>query len=106
VLLDPETEPFRGDLLTPFELVVAELEDAAAGLADHVVVVLVPEHVFEAPAAVAGLENHDEARLFQHPERAVDGGARDLRIELSAAFEQRLGGELVVGRQRLPDDKG
>jgi hypothetical protein len=66
VARDAEAEALRRRLLAPFEFVVAELEDAAALEADHVVVVLVTDHVFEAAAAVAGVEALDETRLLEH----------------------------------------
>lgn len=48
-----------GGFLQGLQLVVPELEDRAAARADHVVVVLVSEHVFEPPAAVAGVQALD-----------------------------------------------
>src|SRR5262245_33871308 len=105
VALDLEADSPGGHCLPVLELVVAELEDLAARLADHVVVVFVAEHVLETPAAVAGVEALDEPGLFEHRERAVDGRARHLRILLLAANEHLLRGEVVVRRQRQTHDQ-
>src|SRR6185369_10896329 len=105
VALDLEARPPGRRLLPLLEFVVAELEDRAALQADHVVVVLVAEHVLEATPAVAGVEAFDEAGLLEHRQRAVDGGARDLGVDLAAEREQLLGGEVLVRRQRGAHDQ-
>src|SRR5262245_23977339 len=105
VALDLEADAPGGHFLPALELVVAELEDLAARLADHVVVVFVAEHVLETTAAIAGVETFDEAGLLEHRERAVDGRARHLGILLLAADQHLLRGEVVVRRQRQTHDQ-
>src|SRR5262245_14217073 len=82
VALDAEAVPSRRQLLALLELLVGELDDAAAARAHHVIVVRVADHVLELAPAVAGVEAFDEARLLEHRQRAIHGGARHRGVAL------------------------
>ena len=94
VLVDRELEPLRerGDGL--LEPVVRELSDAAAAIADDVVMVLAARmRGLVARAAVSHVQAVHEAEAVEHLERAVD--ARNSHPRLAGA---QLVGDLLRGR--------
>lgn len=97
VAFDAKSDAARGGFLAAFEFFIMELKDRAANVANHVVVMVVPDHMLEAPTTIAGVEAFDKTALFQHLQRAVDGCPRDLRILLPAQLQQLLRGEVLVG---------
>ena len=100
VALDREAHAPRGGFLECLQLVVAKLQDGVARRADHVVVMLVPEHMFEAPPAIAGIHALDEAGVFERLQRAIDGGARNMRVLTATEGQQLVGGEVSVRAKR------
>ncbi len=105
VLVDRELEALRerGDGL--LEAVVGELRDAAAAVADDVVVVLAAGvRGLVAGRAVADVEPVDEAEAIEHLERAVH--ARDAHARVVAAQlvgDLLRGGAAVLPREGVDD---
>ena len=85
--------------------VVGELRDAAAEVADHVVVVLAARmRGLVARGAVADVEPVHEAEAVEHLERAVDARDADARIVGAQLVGDLLcGGAAVLARQRVDD---
>ena len=106
VALDAEADAFGSGFLPPLQLVVAELEDRTAPHTDHVVVMLVAQHVLEAAATIPGVQPFDEAGVLQHHQGPVDRRARDPAILPLAQRQQLIGGEVVVAAQRGLHDQG
>ena len=103
--LDLEANALGGQFLAALEFVITELKDLLACQTNHVVVVLVAEHVLEATTAIAGLEPFNKTSFFQHRQGAIDGGTRDFGIGLAAQLKQLLGGEVIVRRQCFAHDQ-
>ena len=100
-----EAEALRVLALEGLDLLVLELLDALAHDADHVVVVLVAEHVLVDDLAAAGLHRLDEAPALEHLQGAIDGGAGDGRSVLPLQpLVHALHAEVVVDLEGLLED--
>jgi hypothetical protein len=94
------------DLALPLlEQLVVELDHAAAGGADQMVVVRVPADVLVVIVVLAEVDAADHARLHEQLERAVDRGARDLDALLFHLEEQLVGLEVVVDGEDLAHER-
>ena len=102
-----EQEPLlpAGLALQLLDALVAELLDLAAVEAQHVIVMVVPQHVLVHELALPGVERREELALEQHRQRAIHGRARDLRPGLLLEpFVQPLRAEVLVRLERAVED--
>src|SRR5688500_4574702 len=101
-----ELLPFADLELPLLERLVVELDHAAAGGADQMIVMRVPADVLVVIVVLAEVHAADESRLHQQLERAVDGGAGDLDALLLHLEEKLVGFEVVVGGENLAEQRG
>lgn len=88
---------FPADFSLPLlDHVVLELHDGAAGVADEVVVVVMPEGELVRGPGVAERGLDHEVRLREKLQGAVDGGAGDGNIFSPELHEEAVGVEVVV----------
>src|SRR6185312_9612880 len=98
-MLDEPVAQALGDVaLQLFDLLVAELDDAA-GLQIDEVVVMIGRHLLVARAAVAEIMARQDVGLLEKPYRAVDGGDADLGVDLIGPAVDRFD-IWVIGRVR------
>ena len=105
MLVDREIEPLRQRRDRLLEAVVGELRDAAAVVADNVVVVLAAGvRGLVARGAVAHVEAVHEAEAVEHLERAVDARDADACVVGPQLVGDLLGGgAAVLPRERVDD---
>src|SRR5512140_838922 len=96
VVVDLEAAVARHAVLPLLDLLVVELLDAPALHADQVVVVLALVQLVDGLAALEVMA-HEQARLLELREHAIDGGEPDVRMHLEELAVNVLGGEVPVG---------
>src|SRR2546428_2457368 len=101
--LDHEPDVGRDLVLDALDLRVRELEDVAARLADEVVVVGALVLALEAALPVEG-QLLGQARRLQQLQRAVHGGAADVRAPLLDELVEVVHGEVPLGAEEGVQD--
>src|SRR5947209_17648987 len=92
---EAEAELFGDAFLQSLKLVVDKL-DHIAGLDVDQMVVMTLRRRFIARAAIAEFVTLEDARLLEQPNRPIDGGDRDVRIDRRGAGVQRLDVGMVL----------
>ena len=102
-----EGEPSAGGhlLLEALDLFVLKLFDLAAGNADEVVMVRMPEDVLIDELAATGIEGLNEAALFQEVQGPIHSRATDRRPSLLLQPRvERVGGEVLMRLEHKLED--
>ena len=94
--VDREAHLAGSNQLPLFEFLVTELQDHPTNLANHVVVVIVAEHMLEASAPVSCIEAFDKPGLLEHCQCPIDRRSRHLRIRRPTLVEQLVRSEVIV----------
>src|SRR5882672_11370917 len=92
-------------LLDPLHLAAFELEDRSAGEADHVIVVVPPDHRLVAGLAVGHLDLVNQARIDQVRQAAVQRGPGDRSPRPAQPRQEIVDVEMAAGRQDLVQDE-
>jgi hypothetical protein len=103
---DVEADAARSSLLPPLQFFIVKLKNCAAGVANHVVMMIVADHMFKAPAAIARIEPFHDPTTLQHQERAIYGCPGHLGILLATPPQQFFGSEMLMRAKRRSHNQG
>src|SRR5262245_21850430 len=94
VLQQPEFLPSADGGLDPLDFAVFEFDDSPAPQANHMVVMMTPEHRLVARLPFGHVDPVDQPRLHQSRQGPVKGGWRDFPAAPSEVGQQIVGGEV------------
>src|SRR6185436_14177199 len=101
VLQEPEFLASADGGLDPLYFAILEFDDSPASQADHMVVVMTPEHRLVARLPLGHVDPMDQPCLHQSRQRPVQGGRRNLPAAVPEVRQQIVGGKVSPDGENL-----